>query len=91
MRRRETPYPGGTRPADSRRSARRGVPALGVSSTQPAGRVDGLRKSYGSTRAVDGISCGSPGSWASLAPEVAVLGVLLVIATAISARIFRWE
>ena len=30
-------------------------------------------------------------SWASLAPEVVVLGVLLVIATAISARVFRWE
>ena len=30
-------------------------------------------------------------SWASLAPEVVVLGVLLVVATAISARVFRWE
>jgi len=30
-------------------------------------------------------------SWASLAPEVVVLAVLLVVATAISARVFRWE
>lgn len=29
--------------------------------------------------------------WSGLAPEVAVLGALLVIATAISVRVFRWE
>jgi len=36
-----------------------------------------------------GLWVGDP--WSSLAPEVAVLGVLLVIATAISVRVFRWE
>jgi ABC-2 type transport system permease protein len=30
-------------------------------------------------------------AWASLAPDVAVLAVILVVATAIAVRVFRWE
>jgi ABC-2 type transport system permease protein len=36
-----------------------------------------------------GLWVGDP--WSGLAPEVAVLGFLLVLATAISVRVFRWE